>query len=67
MPVTPGAILITVVFLLSLLVTISAPNVRTFDAVRTYFYGNPAGAASNAIDQVRVSAFHRLQCWELHF
>lgn len=55
MPVTPGSIVITVTFLLSLLVTISAPNVRAFDDVRTYFYGTAAAGATatNAIDQIR--------------
>lgn len=55
---TPDTILMAAAFLLSLLVTISAPHVKAFDAVRATWAFGPsasASAASTGIDQIRVS------------
>jgi len=50
---TVGSGILFVAAILSLLVTISVPYIRTFDAVRTYFGGSVSGT-SNAINELRL-------------
>lgn len=53
---TVGSGILLIAAILSLLVTISVPYIRTFDAVRTYFGGSVSGT-SNAINELRVRVF----------
>ncbi|KAG8951028.1 hypothetical protein FRC04_006889 [Tulasnella sp. 424] len=51
---SPGAIIVLVATILSLLVTISAPYVRAFDDVRVSFSGTAASGENDAINQFRL-------------